>query len=56
MLSIDDINNLQSENEQLKRKLNIAEYFIKCIAEKRTGNIPFCKQAEKALLMIEGIK
>lgn len=56
MLSIDDINNLYSENEQLKRKLKIAEYFIKCIAEKRLGNIPYYKQAEITLSMIEGKK
>lgn len=56
MLSIDEINNLHIENKNLIQKLQIAEYFIKCVAEKRTGNIPYCKQAESALEMIKAIK
>lgn len=41
---------------RLKTQLKIAKYFIKCIAEKRLGNIPYYKQAEITLSMIEGKK
>ena len=53
MLSIDEINNLHSENQKLTRQLLIAEYFIKCIAERRTNNIPYYKQAKTTLKMIK---
>ncbi len=53
MLSIDEINNLHSENEKLKKQLKVAEYFIKCVAERRTNNIPYYKQAKTTLKMIK---
>ena len=55
MLSIDEINNLQAENEALKRQFEIAKYFIKCVAERRTNNIPYYKQAKTTLKMIDEV-
>ena len=55
MLSIDEINSLQAENEKLKKQLQIAEYFINCIADKRTNNIPYYKQAKTTIKMIDEV-
>ena len=54
-LSIDEINNLQAENQKLKRQLQIAEYFIKCVAERKTNNIPHYKQAQTTLKIINEV-
>ena len=38
---------------RLKAQLKIAKYFIKCIAERKTNNIPYYKQAQTTLKLIE---
>lgn len=45
----------RKENEKIKRQLQIAEYFIKCIADRRTNNIPYYMQAQTTLKMIKEI-